>query len=213
MPDTRQSPAERHIERIMSDLDPGSDRYHVLDTARRFKSSWVELGERLTEVSSRTLYQEWGYSSFDDYCQGELRLRKQTADKLKLAYRFLERQEPDILRRHRDMSPAPDYRSVELLRQAREERGFSDDEYATLRKSMVDEERSHPTVARQFKELVRERGDEPANPAASLKQALAAARRLDTALREVSELPPPLRQGVVDLIRVLEEEVENLRVI
>ena len=53
MTDTPQSSGERHIEKIMEQLEPDSDRYQVLDTAKRFKSSWVELGDKLLQVSSR----------------------------------------------------------------------------------------------------------------------------------------------------------------
>jgi len=47
MDSTPKSRAEVAIERIMQALDPASDRYRILATAKVFKSSWVELGEEL----------------------------------------------------------------------------------------------------------------------------------------------------------------------
>jgi hypothetical protein len=210
MPDKPQSSGERHIETIMQELDPTSERYRILDTAKRFKSSWVELGERLLAVSSRNLYQEWGYQSFDDYCAREIRIKKPTAQKLTLAYRYMEKEEPELLKRQHELKPLPDYRSVDLLRQAREERTFSDEEYADLRKSVIDEERSHPTVLKRFKETAAARGGATTDPAISLKICLAAARRLANLLSGVDNLPSAFGEQLGKLIAHLEGELASL---
>ena len=60
----RRTRGEAHIEALLSNLDPGSERYHVLRAARDFKASWVELGERLTETREQEKFKEWGYTSF-----------------------------------------------------------------------------------------------------------------------------------------------------
>ena len=210
METTPQSGAERHIEKIMEELDPASERYQVLDTAKRFKSSWVELGDKLLRVSSNTMYREWGYQSFEDYCVQEIRIRKQTAEKLTLAYRFMERHEPALLASREEPRPLPDFRTVDLLRQAKEEKGFSDEEYATLRKSAVEEERSHPTVLKRFKEVTAARGEAPVDPAAPLRAGLAAARRLDTSLRGVAGLPGEYGDLIAGLIGYLEGELGKI---
>lgn len=202
-----QSSGERHIEKLMRELDPSSERYQVLDTAKRFKSSWVELGERLLQVNSRSLYREWGYESFADYCVQEIRIKKPTAEKLTLAYRFLEKREPEVLAQRNELKPLPDFRSVDLLRQASEEKGFTDEEYADLRKCVFDDERSHPTVLKRFKEVTAARGEEPTDPLAPLRACLAAARRLDTALRGAEGLPAAFRDQTTSLIAYLEEEL------
>jgi len=208
-----KSSGERFIERIMEELDPASERFQVLETAKRFKSSWVELGDRLLAVSSRNLYKEWGYGSFEEYCSKEIRIKKETAQKLTLAYRFLEKNEPELMARREEPRPFPDYRSIDLLRQAREEKGFSDEEYAGLRKSIVEQERSHPTVLKQFKEVAKSRTEPVSDPTVPLKAALGAARRLDTALRGVEELPGDYRVMVERLIATLEEELEGMAVV
>ncbi|RNC67459.1 MAG: hypothetical protein ED859_14620 [Desulfuromonadales bacterium] len=212
MTDMPKSSGERFIGRIMDELDPSSERYQVLDSAKRFKSSWVELGDRLLVVSSRTLYRDWGYGSFEEYCTREIRIKKETAQKLTLAYRYMEKHEPELMARREEPRPLPDYRSIDLLRQAKEEKGFSDDEYADLRKSIVDRERSHPTVLKQFKEVTKTREEPVSDPSVPLKAALAAARRLDTALRGVDELPADYRGMVENLISCLEGELEGMAV-
>jgi hypothetical protein len=197
MNDTPKTAAESHIETLMQQLEPGSDRYRVLDVARRFKSSWVELGEELLRVNQGSLYQHWGYASFEEYCQKEIRIRKPTAQKLTQAYRFISREEPGLLAEQSPLQTVPDYRSIDLLRQAREEQSFSEEDYATLRQTIIDQERSHPTAVKCFKSLA------PPTPADGkeryrlYKRALSAARRLNDAMEEMDDLPP----GHLDVLR------------
>ena len=210
MNDNPKSKGEQVIERIMQELDPASPRYQVLATAKRFKSSWVELGEKLLQIQKAGQFREWGYDSFEDYCSREIRIKKPTAQKLTLAYRYLEKDEPELLARQTELKPLPDYRSVELLRQAREEKSFTEDEYADLRRAVIDEERSHPTVLKRFKEVASTREDSPTDPALPLKNALAAARRLETALRTVTDVPSEIHEDVGRLVNLLEERLEAL---
>ena len=210
MSETPKSSSERHIETIMEQLEPGSDRYVVLDKAKQFKSSWVELGEKLLQVSSKGRFREWGYGSFEEYCVQEIRIKRGTADKLTMAYRFMEKEEPALLSTREELKPLPDYRSVDLLRKAKEEKGFSEEEYGKLRKSVVEEERSHPTVLKQYKEVAALR--EEVNPQAPVKAGLSAARRLDSALRGLNDPPAQFLAQLGEMIARLEEELEALGV-
>jgi len=211
MEESPKSKGELVIERIMQELDPGSPRYQVLATAKRFKSSWVELGEKLLNIQKAGQFREWGYDSFEDYCTREIRIKKPTAQKLTLAYRYLEKDEPELLARQTELKPLPDFRSVELLRQAREEKAFSDEEYADLRRAVIDEERSHPTVMKRFKEVAAAHAEEPPDATIPLKAALAAARRLETALRSLPELAAAQDEALGQLIALLEERLEATR--
>jgi len=214
MPETPKSSSERHIETIMEQLEPGSDRYIVLDKAKRFKSSWVELGEKLLQVSSKGHFREWGYGSFEEYCVQEIRIKRGTAEKLTMAYRFMQKEEPQLLsareNTREELKPLPDYRSVDLLRKAKEEKGFSEEEYGKLRKSVVEEERSHPTVLKQFKEVAALR--EEVNPQTPVKASLSAARRLESALRGLFDPPAHYLAQVAEMITHLEGELEALGV-
>jgi hypothetical protein len=182
----------------------------VLAIAKRFKSSWVELGEQLIQVNSRGLFRQWGYDSFEDYCAREVRIRKPTAQKLTQAYHYLEKEEPELLARHTELKPLPDFRSVDLLRQAREEREFSEEEYAELRRAVVEEDRSHPTVLKRFKEVATSREDGP-DQVQLLRSGLSAARRLETIIDQLDQVSTEQRQMVGDLIRQLEREIEQGR--
>ncbi|ALC15817.1 hypothetical protein DSOUD_1031 [Desulfuromonas soudanensis] len=210
MDNTPKSKAEVAIERIMQELDPASDRYRILATAKVFKSSWVELGEELLKVSTKNLFRQWGYNSFDDYCTQEVRIKKPTAQKLTMAYRFMEKEEPELLARERELKPLPDYRSVDLLRKAREEKDFTQEEYADLRKAVIEEDRSHPAVLKRFKEVAAAKSDEEPPPEIHIKASLSAARRLDTALRTVAGTPEEFSSTVAELVGWLEEQLKTI---
>jgi hypothetical protein len=209
MNETRKTRGEMAIEEVMETLPPESERYQVLATARAFKSSWVALGERLLRVKRGGLFQEWGYANFEDYCAQEIRIKKPTAQKLTLAYDFLEREEPQLVPRQGEISSVPDYRSVELLRQAREEKGFSEEDYAGLRRAVLEENRSHPTVQKRFKEVAMAQKGEP-SPSEQLRGALQTARRLASQLEQLGTAPGHAPNELTRLIPWLEEQLEML---
>ena len=108
------------VERIaarIEDLPEGSLRRRVLEGARRFKSSWVELARLLSQVRRQEAWREWGFPSFERYCARELFLRKATADKLTASYGFLERHEPELARA-REPRGAPPFEVIEVLSRA-----------------------------------------------------------------------------------------------
>ena len=205
--DATPTKGAQHIDQLLQQLSPDSERYQVLMSAKRFKSSWAELGESLTRVANTGQFHGWGYTSFEDYCAREIRIRRQTADKLLLAFRFLEREEPGVLAR-RDERPLPDFRSVDLLRQAREEQAFSPADYNDLRRTVLEEERSHPTAARQFRELLQEYQPDRRRER-RCQGALSAARRLGSALAELDAVPPDLERAVQELVGYLEGRLEE----
>ena len=197
----------QYIEELMRQLAPESERYQVLATAKQFKSSWVELGEWLAKVSNNKRFSEWGFTSFEDYCTKEVRIRRQTAEKLLLAFRFLERREPGLLER-KEGRPLPDYRSVDLLRQADEEKQFSMEEYSELRQAVVEEERNHPLIAKRFRDMTHSHQPEQ-KTVHQHRNALMAARRLSTSLQEIPDVPHELSQAVKGLIGFLEGKQED----
>jgi hypothetical protein len=207
MEETAKTSGAQHIEQLMQQLPPDSERYRVLASARQFKSSWVELGEWLARVSNNNQFADWGYTTFEDYCTKEVRIRKKTAEKLLLAYRFLERKEPGLIER-KEGRPLPDYRSVDLLRQADEEKPFSMAEYGELRQAIIEEERSHPTVARQFRDI--DHSHQPEKKTShQYRNALMAAKRLSTSLQEIPDVPNGLSQAVEQLVGFLEDAGEG----
>lgn len=209
MDEVKQSKGEKHIEQLMQELQPDSDRYRVLATAKQFKASWAELGERLIQVSQRSLFKDWGYDSFSDYCSREIRIRKATAEKLTLAYRFLERQEPGLLARSEGLQPLPDYRSIDLLRRAHEEGQFEPEQYQALREAVVEDERSLPVVRKQFQEVTRAREEQVTTRLRQARVALSTARRLQTALEPLDDVAARHRAALDSLLAELAATEED----
>lgn len=177
---------EELIETLLRELDPATPRYQVLVSARQFKSSWVELGEKLTRVLREKLFQNWGYNNFEDYCRKEIRIRQATAEKLTLAFGYLERQQPTLLGSRDQNRELPDYRSVDLLRRVDEDPSMDETQKADLKRAVFEERRSLPNVRRQYQEMVREQNSEEDDRKKWLT-ALRATQRLIGCLEELDE--------------------------
>ena len=170
MPKTKSLHA---IEERMENLDPGSFRYQVLDAAKRFKSSWIELGQHLFSVYKDKLFKEWGYLTFEAYCAKEIGVRQNTALKLLKSYSFLEKEEPTFLKREalddRQPSRIPGYESVNALRLAKQSERISEKEYQGLREEVFDEGREEAEVKKKIRYVLKShppagRAGAPARP-------------------------------------------------
>src|SRR5690606_22646312 len=133
--------AEDLISAKAAQVPPGSFRHTVLLAARRFKSSWVELGKLLSQVRHEGLYEEWGYGTFEAYCLGELRIKKQTADKLTRNFNFLEKHEPQVMHTPELAEAAPAFEVVEVLASAEERGQLSANEYKSVRDAIWNQEK------------------------------------------------------------------------
>jgi len=200
---------ETLLDQLMQQLDPDSARYHVLASARQFKSSWVDLGEKLLKVKREGLFAEWGYQDFIDYCRKEVRIKQPTAQKLTMAYRYLEQKQPALLQQGADLHPLPDYRSVDLLRQAEEEQQLSQDEISQLRHAILSENRSFPTVRQRFNQASQSHRDDAERRRIALQAALSASRRLGSALEGIEDLKVVIAGPLEGLIAKLEAELQS----
>lgn len=199
MSETNKTKAEQHIEALMSQLEPDSARYRALASARDFKASWVSLGAQLQGVRQGQLYNEWGYASFDDYCLKEIRIKRPTALKLTNAYQFLQHQEPHLLKQQSEQKTFPDYRAVDLLRQAQHEAGFGEEDYQQLRDAVIEQGRSLPTVRQHFNQVTRSAESSEEGIRRNLQAALAAVRRLQNALQALPEMAAPHQEDLAGL--------------
>jgi hypothetical protein len=136
----RHSRSEAEMDARLDALDPSSERFKVLAAARRFKASWVELGQNLTLSREQGSFKVWGFATFEAYCRRELRIKQDTANKLTRSFAFLRDHEPDVLEgAGEDGAPArelPPLDVVDLLSQARERTQVSDEALATLQEEV-----------------------------------------------------------------------------
>ncbi len=187
----------RAAEKLASradDLPAGSMRRRILESARRFKSVWVELGRLLSQVKRESLWREWGYPSFERYCTRELFIRSATADKLTASYGFLERHEPQLAAKDDD-TEAPPFEVIEVLSRAEAAGRFDASGWRELRDEVLERPPTPAAVSRK----IAERYGAPAPTSAPSKverieRVAALARRLADACREEPAVPRPVAE-------------------
>jgi hypothetical protein len=163
----------------MGGLNPSSFRYRVLDAARDFKSSWIELGQVLFSVWRDKLYKDWGYLTFEAYCAKEIGVRQNTAMKLLKSYSFLEKEEPVFLKRlfgrhlpagqagagetleERKPHRIPGFESVNALRLARENDRVSESRYGELREEVLEKAVEDAEVKKKLRYILKTGKKEP----------------------------------------------------
>lgn len=196
--------AEEIISSKAEHVPPGSFRHTVLLAARRFKSSWVELGKLLTQVRHEGLFTEWGYGSFEAYCLGELRIKKQTADKLTRNFSFLEKHEPQVMKAPELAEAAPAFEVVEVLAQAEERGQLSAGEYKSIRDAIWNQEKPTSELRRDLVEKFPPPESRPSNEA-ELKRLWSLAKRLVAELGASKRVPDAVKERAQALADDLEE--------
>lgn len=168
------SKAIKQLEERMAVLEPGTLRRETLEAAKRFKSSWIELGRLLWTVWKEKSFREWGFLTFDAYCAKEIGIRAATAKKLLQSYYFLEKEEPTLLKRLEAEPPAnlPSPDSVNLLRLLGKKQGVPPEGYAQVRSYVLEKGREPPEVRAQVRALLEAAEPDPAAARENRRQQL-----------------------------------------
>jgi hypothetical protein len=203
------SRSEAQIAARIEELPQHSMRRKVLEGARRFKSSWVELGRLLSQVKRESLWREWGHPSFDAYCTRELFIRKGTAEKLTLSYGFLERHEPELAEPPAGAGAgqaAPPFEVIEVLSRAEANGRLDAARWTELR----DEALEAPTATALNRRLTEKLGPAPRPPPPEegerARRLASLARRLAAACAQDDAVP----RAVVERAKALAEDLEGL---
>jgi len=215
--ETHKTKSIQNIENKMASLEEGSLRYHVLESAKNFKSSWIELGRSLYSVYKDKLYKDWGFITFEAYTSKEIGIRKPTAMKLLRSYFFLEKEEPAYLRddyaESVDASKLPSYEAIDLLRKAKNKKSLDAEDYHKLRKDIFENGKDTKEVKRDLTALIRERQElEPEEAykkrrTATLKRFLGSLKGLKQEAELAHLLSAPLIKEAQELIRKIEAEI------
>lgn len=208
------------IERIegkLSGLEEGSIRHLILQSAKNFKVSWVELGQNLYTVWKDRLYKQWGYQSFDSYSSKEVGIRKDTALKLLKSYYFLEKEHPDYAQKeyteNAGIKNLPSYEAINVLRLAKGKNTLDASAYAQLKRGVFEMGKDARDVKKELTSLIRQREElEPDEArrrrrAAQIKRLLTVLKTLRTDLENSKMLPSIILKEVNDLIRKVEAEI------
>jgi len=205
------------LESRMADLSEDSLRYKILESAKNFKTSWVELGQALYSVWKDRIYKDWGYSTFEAYTAKEIGIKKMTAMKLLKSYYFLEKEEPVYLQKDysqpREVGQLPGYEAVNLLRLAKNNKNLDKDDYARIRESALELGKDPVEIKKDLTGIIRQREELEPEEARSRKRVQAIRRLIGSlkALRtevEVSKLLPALiSKEISALINKVEAEI------
>src|SRR5580765_5442593 len=149
MPRTKVDAALAAAEAEHSD-DP--ERVEMLRRTRRFKASWLELAEALSESRRSGHFKRWGYASFEDYTKRELHLRQETVDKLTGSFMFLKKRAPEVLARDGLSRTIPSYQAVDFLRRAEAEEDAPEEAVEAIRQRVIEDVAPLPSIVRQFKD-------------------------------------------------------------
>lgn len=213
MPTTK---AIQSLDDRLSQVPPGTLRHEALEAARRFKSSWLDLGRVLWTVWKDKAFKGWGYAEFDTYCAKELRIKAVTAKKLLYSYSFLEQEEPTVLQRMPAAHPAtvPSYDAVNVLRLLKRRRDLPEPRYQTFRAQVLDQARDATDVRRQAREMLADADADPeavraARRQATIRRMIGTLKALQGELRAGRMVPHKLLTDIETLTRRLDTSLEE----
>ena len=208
------SKAIQQLEERMADLQPGSLRHQTLEAAKRFKTSWIELGRVLWTVYREKKFREWGYLTFEAYCAKEVGIRAATAKKLLHSYYFLEKEEPSTLKRLTEAAPPslPSVDSVNLLRLLKNRDEVPAADYQKVRSYVLEKGKEAPEVRKEVQALLQDKSADP--EAVQEARTKSAVRRMIGTLRSIRQqlvggdlVPKKLLTEMESLIGKLEEHL------
>lgn len=207
---------QTNVDRALAALEEqhadDPERVELLRRTRRFKSSWLQLGEALAEVRRSKTWEKWGYESLEAYAKAELKLRMDTVEKLTGSYMFLHKRAPEVLKRDPLENHLPSYQAVDFLRRAEErneqENNVSDETMVEVRNKIIDEGVPMATVARLYKDSLFPVSDAD-KKSKDKKDIKATATKLKELLAETSSVPRRLASTVGEALDELLTELAS----
>lgn len=205
------SVAEADIEKKAAAVPPGTFRHTVLVAAKRFKSTWAELGKLLVQVKDENLWEPWGYASFEAYCLKELHIKKQTALKLTRSFSFLARHEDaQEVAQPEFPQKAPAFEVIEVLADAEERGQLSPQEYRSLRDSLWDPEKPTTELKKEISERFPRPPPEPPPESLQVRKLAQLARKLAAEVSGCRRVPQAIAERAGALAEDLEEVASSV---
>ncbi|MEM9187971.1 MAG: hypothetical protein AAGF12_02250 [Myxococcota bacterium] len=204
------------LAKELSTKGDDAQRLELVQRARRFKRSWVEMAEALQYVRDSESYVRWGYESLQDYAAKELHIRAATVDKLLLSYSTVVEHAPQVLRRDGVAQTIPTVDAVDYFARALERSVANDRGVETapevideLRTAVFDDTSPLPTIRRRFNPLIDPK-PEGAEEVDAINRARSASRRLRQTLPQIQTLSARRVKDVSTTLEDLEGQLERL---
>lgn len=203
-------------ESLASKGDDGQ-RLELVQRARRFKRSWVEMAEALSWVRDTRAFERWGYPDMHAYCQEELQIRGSTVDKLTGGFAALQTHAPQVLRRDGVAQSIPTVDAVDYFAQAlspsqnakRPIPEPTDEVIQELKAAVFDDNKPVAVLRREFNPVLRPKPD-GADGLERMEKATAAAKRLSSLVGNIDDLSPEVVASVERALGKLVVELDEL---
>lgn len=207
---------QTNVDRALAALEEqhadDPDRATMLRLTRRFKASWLELGEALTEVKRAKTWERWGYDSFESYAKNELKMRLDTVEKLTGSYMFLHKRAPEVLRRD-PLESLPSMKAIDYLRKVEERveeepNTIPEETLVEVRKQILEDNIPVGKVAKLYNDTLFPQSDNQKRE--SEKKAIkSTATKLRDLLADTSAVPKRLASTVGEALDELLSEVSG----
>ncbi|OGX32045.1 MAG: hypothetical protein A2787_03310 [Omnitrophica WOR_2 bacterium RIFCSPHIGHO2_01_FULL_48_9] len=204
---------QKKIPDVLSD----TLREQLLQYAKDFKTSWVNLGQHLYSVWRDKLYYTWGYEKFEDYTQEELGMQKPLAIKLLKTYFFLEQEEPAYLKEEfaqtRSPVAVPGYEAVNFLRLAKNNKELNKSDYIKFKKDIFENGKDVDLIRKDLVALMKERKvvdpeeERDKRSELTVRKLLNAIRSFQKDAESLKLLPADLIKEATGLMKKLEEQI------
>ncbi len=200
-------------------IDNEQLRKKTAEIARKHKASWIEFGRYLHPIYQNKLYKAWGFLTFEGYCKSELGIKEATAGKLLKSYRFLENEEPQLVKEpfaeDRQVKAIPNYEAVNILRLAKQNQNITAQDFAKLRSAVLENNQEPKELRSKVKAILAERTEEEKDPAdvrrlrrnASIKRVVTFLTNMKKELESDNLLPPYLLKQISELAAKLEDQL------
>ena len=193
-------------------------RVHVVRCARSFKRTWVEMAAVLVKVRKQHAFTAWGYNDFYDYCAGELKITRPTADKLTGSYVALQRYAPAVLKRDGIAERIPTADAVDYFARAlgtdaandgKKHPDYPDEVVAELRNAVFDDGAPVSELRKRFNPVFHPKSDERV-ALEILRKANSSAVKLASQITEVQGLSQQRVDQVHAALKQLQHDLSLL---
>ena len=136
-------------------------REQLIEHTKDFKTSWLELGQKLYTVWQDKFYQAWGFEKFEEYTSRELGLKKDLCVKLLKTYFFIEQDEPEYLKEdfleNKEASRVPGFEAMNVLRMAKQKKEVLNEDYMRLKKNLFEKGADASQIRKDLTAIIKER--------------------------------------------------------
>lgn len=201
---------EQALEAAMARFSGDPERVEALDRARRFKRCWIDLAEVLSRVREDQAFTRWGFASFEEYCTGELRLKRSTVDKLCMSYGFLRANAPKLARAERDPddpaeAPVPSWQAVDFVNRA-EQRGAASPAVLTeMKREVFESGTPMPVLSKRYREVAFPVADGDRRDRTRGQIVVTARKLADLVAEPAAELPDGLAERIEHVLGELQK--------